>query len=73
LHRAQAASSGSQCKTYATRHEAVAALRAEAAKLNVDKLISVNRLDQGRSTWFKSNERGFLCLGVAIRLAQGQG
>ena len=57
--------------TYPTRDEAVAALQTEAAKLNADALVSVSCLDQGRSTWFKSSEPGFLCYGVAIRLGQG--
>jgi uncharacterized protein YbjQ (UPF0145 family) len=59
--------------TYPTRDEAIAALQTEAARLNADALISVSCLDQGRSTWFKSNEPGFLCYGVAIRLGGSQG
>lgn len=58
--------------TYPTKDEAIAALQTEAAKLNADALISVSCLDQGRSTWFKSNEPGFLCYGVAIRLGESQ-
>jgi hypothetical protein len=59
--------------TYPTRDEAVAALQTEASHLNADALISVSCLDQGRSTWFSSNEPGFLCYGVAIRLGKSQG
>ena len=59
--------------TFPTRDEAIVALQSEAAQLNADALISVSCLDQGRSTWFKTNEPGFLCYGVAIRLARTQG
>jgi hypothetical protein len=59
--------------TYPTKDEAIAALQTEAAKLNADALINVSCLDQGPSTWFKSNEPGFLCYGVAIRVARTQG
>ena len=59
--------------TYPTRDEAIAALQTEAAKLNADALINVSCLDQGPSTWFKSNEPGFLCYGVAIRVGRTQG
>ena len=59
--------------TYPTRDEAVAALQTEAANLNADALISVSCLDQGRSTWFKSDEPGFLCYGVAIRRGRAPG
>ena len=59
--------------TYPTREEAIGALQAEAARLNADALISVSCLDQGRSTWFNSNEPGFLCYGVAIRVGRSQG
>lgn len=59
--------------TYPTQDEAIAALQAEAAKLNADALISVSCLDEGTSTWFKSNEPGFLCYGVAIRVGRTQG
>jgi len=59
--------------TFPTRDEAIAALQSEAAQLNADALISVSCLDQGRSTWFKSNEPGFLCYGVAIRLPRTLG
>lgn len=59
--------------TYPTKDEAVAALQTEAAKLNADALISVSCLDQGRSTWFSSNEPGFLCYGVAIRRGRSSG
>lgn len=59
--------------TYSTKDEALAALQAEAAQLQADALISVSCLDQGRSTWFRDNEPGFLCYGVAIRLPRGQG
>ena len=59
--------------TYSTKDEALAALQTEAAQLNADALISVSCLDQGRSTWFRNNEPGFLCYGVAIRLPRSQG
>ncbi len=59
--------------TYPTKDEAIAALQTEAANLNADALISVSCLDQGRSTWFKSSEPGFLCYGVAIRVGGAQG
>jgi len=59
--------------TYATKDEAIVALQTEAAKLNADALISVSCLDEGSSTWFKSNEPGFLCYGVAIRLGRTEG
>ena len=59
--------------TYPTKDEAIAALQTEAAKLNADALISVSCLNQSGSTWFKSNEPGFLCYGVAIRLGGSQG
>ncbi len=59
--------------TYPTRDEAIAALQTEAAKLNADALINVSCLDQGPSTWFKSNEPGFLCYGDAIRVGRTQG
>ena len=59
--------------TYPTKDEAIAALQTEAAKQNADALISVSCLDQSGSTWFKSNEPGFLCYGVAIRLGASQG
>lgn len=58
--------------TYPTREEAIGALQAEAARLNADALISVSCLDQGRSTWFNSNQPGFLCYGVAIRVGRSQ-
>jgi hypothetical protein len=59
--------------TYPTTDEAIAALQTEATRLNADALINVSCLDQGRSTWFKSTEPGFLCYGVAIRLGRSQG
>ena len=58
---------------YPTKEEAIAALQEEAAQLNADALISVSCLDQGGSKWFKSNEPGYLCYGVAIRVGRGQG
>lgn len=59
--------------TYPTREEAIAALQAEAARLNADALVSVSCLDEGHSTWFKNDEPGFLCYGVAIRVGANQG
>lgn len=59
--------------TYPTKEEAIAALQDEAAQVNADALISVSCLDQGDSKWFKSKGPGFLCYGVAIRLARSQG
>ncbi len=59
--------------TYPKRDEAIAALQSEAASLNADALISVSCIDQGRSTWFQSNEPGFICYGVAIRFPRSQG
>jgi hypothetical protein len=59
--------------TYATKDEAIAALQTEAAGLNADALINVSCLDQGRSMWFKTDEPGFLCYGVALRLGRSQG
>lgn len=58
---------------YPTRDEAIASMQNEAAQLNADALISVSCLDGARSTWFQSNEPGFLCYGVAIKLQRGQG
>jgi hypothetical protein len=58
---------------YPTKEEAIAALQEEAAQLNADALISVSCLDQGGSKWFKSNEPGYLCYGVAIRVGRSQG
>jgi hypothetical protein len=59
--------------TYPTKDEAIAALQVEAARLNADALVSVSCLDEGRSTWFKNDEPGFLCYGVAIRVGAAQG
>jgi len=59
--------------TYPTKDEAIAALQSEAARVNADALISVSCLDEGGSSWFKNNEPGFLCYGVAIRLPASQG
>ena len=53
---------------YSTKEEAIASMQNEAARLNADALISVSCLDGGKSTWFRSNEPGFLCYGVAIKL-----
>ena len=53
---------------YSTKEEAIASMQNEAAGLNADALISVSCLDGGKSTWFRSNEPGFLCYGVAIKL-----
>lgn len=58
---------------YPTRDEAIASMQNEAAALNADALISVGCLDDGRSKWFASNEPGFLCYGVAIKLPRAQG
>jgi uncharacterized protein YbjQ (UPF0145 family) len=58
---------------YSTREEAVASMQNEAAQLNADALISVSCLDGARSTWFQTNEPGFLCYGVAIKLQRAQG
>ena len=59
--------------TYPQRDDAIAALRTEAARLNANALISVSCLNQGASTWFKSDEPAYLCYGVAIRLPQSRG
>jgi len=58
---------------YSTREEAIASMQNEAAQLNADALISVSCLDGARSTWFQTNEPGFLCYGVAIKLQRAQG
>jgi uncharacterized protein YbjQ (UPF0145 family) len=58
---------------YSTKEEAIASMQNEAAGLNADALISVSCLDGGKSTWFRSNEPGFLCYGVAIKLPRAQG
>ena len=58
---------------FSTKEEAIASMQNEAASLNADALISVSCLDEGQSTWFKSNDPGFLCYGVAIKLPRAQG
>ena len=60
-------------QTYATQEEAVAALRAEAARLGADGLINVFCLDQGGSTWMRGTAPAILCYGNAIRVGRGQG
>jgi uncharacterized protein YbjQ (UPF0145 family) len=58
---------------YSTKDEAIASMQSEAAGLDADALISVSCVDGGKSTWFRSNEPGFLCYGVAIKFPRAQG
>jgi len=59
--------------TYATKDAAIAAVQAEAARMNADALVSVSCVDQRGSTWFRKEEPAYLCYGVAIQLRQRQG
>ena len=56
--------------TYPNKDDAIAAMQAEASRLNPDALIMVNCLDQRGSTWFRGNEPAYLCYGVAIKVAR---
>ena len=49
--------------TYPRKEDAIAAMQAEASRLNADALVSVSCVDQHGSTWFRGNEPAFLCYG----------
>jgi uncharacterized protein YbjQ (UPF0145 family) len=53
--------------TYAKKEDAIAAMQAEAAKLNADALINMSCVDQQGSTWFAKNEPDYICYAVAIQ------
>jgi hypothetical protein len=59
--------------TFPSEDEAIASMRAEAARMGADGLVNVNCLDQGRSAWSQSPEPALLCYGIAVRLRQKQG
>ena len=59
--------------TYPTQEEAIASLRAEAARLGADGLVNVVCRDQGRSSWSTSAEPAILCYGSAIRVKPREG
>jgi len=53
---------------YATQDEAVASLRAEAARRGANGLLNVYCLDQSGSAWFQSAQPKFQCYAVVIRV-----
>ena len=59
--------------TYGKKEDAIAAMQAEAARLNADALVNVICIDQEGSTWFKGKESAYICYGVAIQLRRSQG
>ena len=59
-------------KTYSKKEEAIAAMQAEASRLNAEALVSVSCVDQHGSTWFGGSDPAFLCYGVAVKLRPNQ-
>lgn len=59
--------------TYRSEADAIGAMKTEARRAGADGLINVVCIDQGRSTWFSSQEPGILCYGNAIRLRKSEG
>jgi hypothetical protein len=53
---------------YATQDEAIASLRAEAARRGANGLVNVYCLDQSGSAWFQSAQPMFQCYAVVIRV-----
>jgi hypothetical protein len=59
--------------TYPSEEEAVASLRAEAARLGADGLVNVACFDAGGSTWFRSDKPTLQCYGNAVRVRRSEG
>ncbi len=59
--------------TYARQDDAIASLRAEAARLGADALVNVVCLDQGHPQWSQSAEPAILCYGSAVHVRRGEG
>ena len=58
--------------TFATREEAIAALREEAARRGADGLLDIVCLDQGQPPWSSSTAPSILCYSNGIRFKAGQ-
>ena len=58
--------------TYSKKEDAIAAMQAEAAKVNAEALINTSCVDQQGSTWFAKNEPDYICYAVAVRMKAGK-
>jgi hypothetical protein len=58
---------------YRTADDAVAAMRAEAARVNADGVINVLCLNGYDPSWFAGGDPAFQCYGLAIRVAKAKG
>lgn len=58
--------------TFATREEAIEALREEAARRGADGLLDIVCLDQGKPPWSSSTTPSILCYSNGIRFKPAQ-